>query len=112
MVSYVPERGDIIWLDFEPQAGFEIKKIRPALILSPKKFNLATNYAVLFPATTKIKGHSFEVNCVINNKKSAILTNQIHSFDWKSRNAKFICRCNPFILHDAIEKFMTIIQSN
>ncbi len=64
--KYIPEKGDIVWLDFEPQKGKEIKKMRPALILSPKNYNLH-GLAIACPITSKIKGYPFEVE--IKNDK-------------------------------------------
>lgn len=110
MVAFIPSKGDFIWLDFDPQIGVEIKNNRPALVLSPKKFNLSTKYAIVMPATRTIRGNPFEVECYINMDKGVILSHQIHSYDWRMRNAKFICKCKPNILQEALEKFMTIIE--
>jgi mRNA interferase MazF len=89
-MGYVPNRGDIVWLNFTPQAGHEQMGARPALILSPEKYNKKTGLAVCCPITSKVKGYPFEV--VISGKKinGAILSDHLKNLDWKIRKAKFI----------------------
>ena len=60
-MTYIPDRGDVIWLDFDPTKGSEIQKTRPALVLSPKPFNTKIKLALVAPITTTIRGHGFEV---------------------------------------------------
>lgn len=59
---YVPERGDFVWIDFDPQVGHEQGKRRPALVLSPVSYNQATRLALFCPVTSKVKGFSYEVS--------------------------------------------------
>jgi mRNA interferase MazF len=59
--KYVPEAGDIVWLNFTPQAGHEQAGHRPALVLSPRAYNEKTNLMVCCPMTTQIKNYPFEV---------------------------------------------------
>lgn len=85
----VPERGDIIVLDFDPQAGHEQMKRRPALVLSPASFNEAFGLAFVAPVTTKPKGHAFEVPLPAGcGAKGVVMTHQLKSFDWRARRAK------------------------
>lgn len=87
-MSYVPDVGDIIWLDFDPQAGREQAGHRPAVVLTPKSYNQMTDLLICCPLTTKIKGYPFEV--VINGTpQNVALSDQVKSLDWKVRNAKF-----------------------
>ena len=86
--SYVPEIGDIVWLEFNPQAGHEQSGHRPALVISPSIYNSKTGLMVCCPLTTQIKGHPFEVNTEIDGKDCAILADQVKSLDWKIRKAK------------------------
>lgn len=88
MVNYIPDRGDIVWLNFDPQKGSEIMKTRPALVISPRKYNIKSNFAIFMPITSKIKGYPFETLIELQGKKAAILCDQIRSLDWKVRNAK------------------------
>ncbi len=85
----VPERGDVIILDFDPQAGHEQMKRRPALVLSPASFNEAFGLAFVAPVTTKPKGHAFEVPLPAGcGAKGVVMTHQLKSFDWRARRAK------------------------
>ncbi|WP_425361655.1 type II toxin-antitoxin system PemK/MazF family toxin [Candidatus Tisiphia endosymbiont of Mystacides longicornis] len=61
MVTFIPERGDVVWINFEPQKGREIQKTRPAVVLSPYKYNLKSGLALFLPITSQIKGYPFEV---------------------------------------------------
>lgn len=110
MVRYIPERGDIVWLDFEPQRGSEIKKTRPALVISPKKYNVKTNLAIFMPITSQIKGYPFEVVIKVNDKSGAILCDQVRSLDWKERKASKITRLSNELLEQAISKISLLID--
>ena len=87
--KYIPLKGDVVWLDFNPQIGKEITKRGPALILSPQEYN-KHGLAIAAPITSKAKGYPFEV--VIKNKQieGVVLADAVKNLDWKERNAKFI----------------------
>lgn len=87
MAAYVPERGDIVWLSFDPQAGHEQAGHRPALVLSPKAYNAKTGLMLCCPMTTKIKGYPFEVS-MTGATPSAALADQVKSLDWRARKAR------------------------
>lgn len=111
MVSrYIPEEGDIVWLEFDPQAGHEQTGHRPAVVLSRKAYNRKTGLAIFCPITSRIKGYPFEVT--VNGKKiqGAVLSDQVKSFDWKARRAKLIERLNDDSLAEVIAKLSSIIQ--
>ena len=110
MVKYIPQRGDIVWLDFDPQKGKEIQKTRPALVISPYEYNLKTGLALFMPITSKVKGYPFEV--IITSKKieGAILSDQIRSLDWQARNATLICKISEAIMTDILAKFSTLLD--
>ena len=86
-MAYVPERGDIVWLSFDPQAGHEQAGHRPALVLSPKAYNGKTGLMLCCPMTTKIKGYPFEVS-IAGAVPSAALADQVKSLDWRACKAK------------------------
>ena len=87
MVSpYVPDAGDIVWLDFDPQAGHEQAGRHPALVLSPASYNDKTSLMVCCPMTTQIKDYPFEV-VITGNTPSAVLSDQVKSLDWRRRRA-------------------------
>ena len=83
-----PDRGDLIILDFEPQAGREQMKRRPALVLSPAAFNRVFGLAFVAPITTKPKGHAFEIALPAGLRvKGSVMVHQLKSFDWRARRA-------------------------
>ncbi len=108
-MSYIPDRGDIIWLDFTPQKGREQAGRRPALVLSPSEYNKKTNLAVCCPITSHKKGYPFEVE--INGKKTdgVVLSDHIKSLDWKERNAKLIERANNEVIEETQAKLSALI---
>jgi mRNA interferase MazF len=85
--SDVPQAGDIVWLNFTPQAGHEQAGHRPALVLSPKAYNQKTSLMICCPITTQIKGYPFEV-LISGEPGSVVLADQVKSLDWRSRKAK------------------------
>ncbi|KGQ36816.1 toxin MazF [Gallibacterium genomosp. 1] len=88
MKEYIPDVGDIIWLNFTPQAGHEQAGHRPAVVLSPKAYNHLTSLLICCPLTTKIKGYPFEVS-IDGTPKNVVLSDQIKSLDWRVRKAEF-----------------------
>jgi mRNA interferase MazF len=85
--AYVPEAGDIVRLNFTPQAGHEQAGHRPALVLSPRAYNEKTNLMVCCPMTTQIKNYPFEVQIASTTPSSVVLADQIKSLDWRVRKA-------------------------
>lgn len=85
--SYVPDAGDIVWLNFTPQAGHEQAGHRPALVLSPASYNRKTSLMVCCPITTQIKNYPFEV-LIAGTPASVVLADQVKSLDWRTRKAK------------------------
>jgi mRNA interferase MazF len=83
---YVPEAGDIVWLEFDPQAGHGQAGHRPALVLSPAAYNGKAGLIVCCPLTTRIKGYPFEV-AIKGNPASVVLADQVKSLDWQARRA-------------------------
>ena len=106
---YIPDRGDIIWLEFDPQKGHEQKGRRPGIVLSKKEYNQKTNLAIICPITSKIKDYPFEVriNSII---QGVILSDQIRSIDWKSRNAVFIEKTSEEILKEILENINLLLN--
>lgn len=84
MTGYVPDVGDVVWLDFDPQAGREQAGHRPALVLSPVRYNRLTGMMVCCPMTSRIKGYPWEV-VEGRSPPSAILADQVKSVDWRAR---------------------------
>jgi mRNA interferase MazF len=86
--AYVPDRGDIVWLQFNPQAGHEQAGHRPALVLSPANYNRLSGLMLCCPMTSKKKGYPFEVVIAdAPEQESVVLADQVKSLDWKVRKA-------------------------
>ena len=85
---FVPDASDVVWLAFDPQAGHEQARHRPALVIRPAGYNGKAGLMVCCPMTTSIKGHPFEVMTRVDGVDCAILSDQIKSLDGKVRRAK------------------------
>jgi mRNA interferase MazF len=85
---YVPDAGEVVWLEFDPQAGHEQAGHRPALVISPASYNRKSGLMVCCPLTTQIKGYPFEVVTQVDGVDCAVLSDQVKSLDWKIRRAK------------------------
>ncbi len=110
MVIYSPKRGDVVWLEFDPQKGKEIQKTRPALTISPQQYNQKTGMGLFIPITSKIKGYPFEVLLEVEEIKGALLCDQVRSLDWKARKARFVATLPPSIVADALAKFQVLLD--
>ncbi len=98
VASYVPAAGEIVFLDFDPQLGREQAKRRPALVLTDQGYNRASGLFVVCPLTSKRKPYPFAIPVDIGNVEGAVLVDQIKSFDWSARKAKFHSIADPAIL--------------
>lgn len=108
---YVPSRGDVVWLSFNPQSGHEQSEHRPAIVISPKEYNEKVGLAIFCPITSKIKNYPFEVKIIIKDLiNGAILADQLKSLDWEKREAKYIAKVPKRILDDTIEKLNLLIN--
>lgn len=106
----MPDRGDAIWLQFEDTEGHEQRGRRPALVVSPRKYNERFGIAVCCPITSKAKGYPFEVMIPGPGKVSGvILTDQIRSLDVVARQAEFITRIDASTLEQVQEKLRTLL---
>jgi len=106
---YVPDAGDVVWLEFSPQAGHEQAGHRPALVLSPASYNGKTGMMICCPMTTQIKGYPFEV-VISASPPSAILSDQVKSLDWKARRAKRKASVGAKKLDEVREKLRALIS--
>ena len=86
--AYVPDAGEVVWLEFDPQAGHEQAGHRPALVISPASYNGKAGLMVCCPLSTRIKGHPFEVLTQVDGVDCVVLSDQVKSLDWKVRKAK------------------------
>ncbi|API89784.1 type II toxin-antitoxin system PemK/MazF family toxin [Marinilactibacillus psychrotolerans] len=89
--KYIPHKGDIIWIDFDPSAGKEIQKRRPGLVVSSYAFNKSTYFAVVCPITSTLKNYSTRFNLTSTSKiKGQVLISQLKSLDYMERNSEFV----------------------
>jgi mRNA interferase MazF len=110
VARYIPDRGDIVWLQFSPQAGHEQAGHRPALIVSSKAYNQKVGLALACPLTSKVKGYPFEVSLPEGlPAKGAILADQIKSLDWRVRKAKFFCEVPAETVEEVVGKLGAIL---
>ncbi len=105
---YVPEAGDIVWLQFDPQAGHEQAGHRPALVVSPAGYNAKTGLMLCCPLTTQIKGYPFEVK-IVGTRPSAALADQVKSLDWVARKAAHKGKVAPGELAEVRAKIAALI---
>ena len=92
---YVPARGDVVWLDFDPQARHEQAGRRPALVLSTAAYNARSSLMVCCPVTSQIKGYPFEVPAAGSRVAGVVLADQVRSLDWPQRNASKMAAVTP-----------------
>lgn len=94
MSKYIPKRGDIIWMSFDPTLGHEQRGQRPAVVLSNTKYNKVTGLAIVCPITNKTKGFVGEIPLPVGmNTKGVILSNHVRGVDWTRRNVRFSSEC-------------------
>lgn len=110
-MAYIPDSGDIVWITFNPQAGYEQAGRRPALVLSPAAYNGKVGLVILCPITSQIKGYPFEVIIPDGSEFSgAILSDQVKSLDWKARKAEFGGKLPPAAYNEVVQKLNTLIR--
>ncbi len=109
-INYIPDRGDLVWIDFNPQAGHEQAGRRPAVVISPKPYNKKVGLAILCPVTSKIKGYPFEVSIPSGfDITGVILSDQVKNMDWKVRQLSFIGKLPKNTLLETLKKLNTLI---
>ena len=110
-MSYVPKRGDLVWLTFDPQVGHEQARRRPAFVLSPEAYNRKTSLFLACPVTSRVKGYPFEVALPAGLPVSGvILADQIKSLDWKVRKARFAAKVTSEVIEDVVALILPLID--
>ena len=110
-MAYVPRRGDLVWLDFDPRAGHEQAGRRPALVVSPRAYNERVGLALFCPVTSRGKGYPFEVEVPEGLPvEGVILSDQIKSLDWRARRADRICALPEDRTQDVLARIETLIR--
>lgn len=98
MKKYIPQKGDVIWLNFSPQSGREQRGRRPALVVSSTLYN-KTGLLLACPITSKIKGYPFEIKISAGPIQGAVLSDHVKNQDWQTREAKFIAKAPTEVLN-------------
>ncbi len=105
-----PERGDLVWLDFDPQAGHEQAGHRPALVLTRELYNRKAGLALVCPITSQAKGYPLEVSLPAGLKVSGvILADQVKNIDWRARRATVIARAPDAVVNDVLAKLLALL---
>lgn len=110
-MTYVPDRGDVVWLSFQPQAGHEQAGRRPAVTISPKSYNGRVGLALFCPITNQVKGYPFEVLLPSGLEvHGVVLADQLKSLDWRARRAEFLASLPVEVLAEVVGKLRTLIE--
>ena len=111
MPRWVPDQGDLIWLDFDPSSGREIMKRRPAFVLSRRLLNEHTGMAIVAPVTSTIRGVKLEVVLPEGMiTRGAILVYQFKAVDFTERCAELIERAGPETTHQVLDIARVLIS--
>ena len=108
--TYVPDRGDIVWLQFDPQAGHEQAGRCPAFVVSPRAYNRKVGLSLFCPVTSQVKGYPFEVVLPKGGKtRGAILSDQLKSLDWRARKAERFDRAPEEVILEVTARIMALV---
>lgn len=108
----VPERGDLVWIDFDPQSGREQACRRPALVLTPAAYNRLVGLAIFCPVTSQVKGYSFETALPPDLRvQGVVLADHVRSLVWRTRRAEFICAAPAEVVEDVAAKVRALIAT-
>jgi mRNA interferase MazF len=111
MPAYIPQRGDVIWITLNPQAGHEQAGRRPAIVLSPGAYNGKAGLVLLCPITSQVKGYPFEVRIPAGLPvRGVILADQVKSLDWKARQAEWMCMLPPDVTTEVLAKLSLLLE--
>jgi mRNA interferase MazF len=109
MSDYVPDRGDVVWLTFSPQAGHEQAGRRPAVVLSPRAYNARVGLALFCPVTSKVKGYPFEV-ALPPPVNGVVLADQVKSLDWRERKAELLARLSAETVEVLVQRLLVLLE--
>lgn len=109
MKTYIPNRNDIIWLDFEPTKGKEIGKYRPALVLSSHGYHQATGLAIVCPISTSIRGGTTEVAVSNLDKPSVVAASLVQTLSLSVRRPQFIAQAENGVMDDVLARLLPLM---
>ena len=108
--DYVPDRGHIVFTDFDPAAGHEQKLKRQAMILSPGLFNRRMQLALVAPITSRVRGHGFEVLLEGTSTTGVVLCHQIKVIDYRARGIRFVEEAPQFVVDTVLAKVSVLVR--
>ena len=110
-MAYTPDRGDVVWITLNPQAGHEQAGRRPAVVLSPGTYNARVGLALFCPVTSKEKGYPFEVRIPAGLPVSGVvLADQLKSLDWRARQVELAARLPPQTTQEILQKLLILLE--
>jgi mRNA interferase MazF len=110
LAAFVPDRGDIVRMSFDPRSGHEQAGWRPALVISPAVYNRASSLALFCPITSRVKGYPFEVPLPPGLAVSGVvLADQVRSLDWKARSATLAGRAPDALIQDVLARLEPLV---
>ena len=109
MPRYVPARGEIVWLDFEPIRRREISKYRPALVLSSAGYNRKTGLLICCPVSTSIRGGPTEVPVAGLDEPCVVASNLVLTLDWQQRKVKKVADTDMTLLNEVLARLLPLI---
>ena len=112
MAQYIPDRNDIIWLDFDPTKGTEIGKYRPALVLSSRQYNKQTGLMICCPISTSVRGATTEVAVGNLDKPSVVASSLIQTLSWRERKAQFITQAEDGVMDQVLVRIIPLIGAD
>ena len=107
---YVPDRGDVVWLEFDPRVGHEQAGRRPALVVSPRAYNGKVGLALFCPITSRVKGYPFEVLFPPDSRvDGVVLADRVKSLDWRSRRARRLAVASKEVVAEVLDKIHVLL---
>lgn len=108
--TYIPDRGDIVWVTFSPRRGHEQKGLRPAIVLSTRRYSERSSFMFCCPITSRVKGYPFEVPLSTRKIRGVVLADQAYTFDWAARRPRFIGKAPEAVVRQVGELIALIAQ--
>ena len=110
MSLYMPDRGDLVWLDFDPAVGHEQTKTRPALVLSPLAFSHKAGMAIVAPVTSRVRGNAFEVPLNDTQTQGVVICHLVKSIDFRARQMRFIEKAPDEVTEEALSRVKVLFE--
>ena len=111
-VQYIPERRDVVWLDFEPAKGTEIGKYRPALVLSSREYNHKTGLLICCPISTSIRGAATEVPISNLEQPSVVTAGLVQTLSWKQRRVRKIMTAGKDEFRETLLRLLPLLGAS